>query len=160
MFVLWLRNQRYYIHDVIGIKMMYRDLPYYEGISAKTCREYKLKHKNHANSIHTFRKWSITWSQFVLSGCSKHWPILHSMVSTAIYSSRDCNAIKHEPGFRKCEENQSPFFVASLLFNVVLALVAWWINFCLMSAVSKSLLGIQVHFVLTHIHQLKKSRQI
>jgi len=62
-FVLWLRNQRYYIRDVIGIKMTYRDLLYYEGIRAKTCREYKLhenKHKNHANSLHTFRKWSIT----------------------------------------------------------------------------------------------------
>jgi len=30
--------------------MTYRDLPYYEGIRAKTCRENKLhenKHKNH-----------------------------------------------------------------------------------------------------------------
>jgi len=34
-FVLWLYNQRYYTHDVIGIKMTYRDLPYYEGISPK-----------------------------------------------------------------------------------------------------------------------------
>jgi len=68
--------------------MKYRDLPYYKGIRAKTRREYKLhknKQKNHANSLHTFRKWS------VLSGHSKHWLILHSMVSTAIYSS---NAIK------------------------------------------------------------------
>jgi len=31
-FVLWLRNQ---CHDVIGIKMTYRDLPYYEGIGPK-----------------------------------------------------------------------------------------------------------------------------
>jgi len=39
--------------------MMNRDLPYYEGIRAKTRREYKLhenKHENHVNSLHTFRK--------------------------------------------------------------------------------------------------------
>jgi len=35
MFVLWLRNQCYYNCDVIGIKMMHRDLPYYEGIRPK-----------------------------------------------------------------------------------------------------------------------------
>jgi len=32
--------------------MMYRDLPYYEGIRAKTHHEYKLgenKHENHTN---------------------------------------------------------------------------------------------------------------
>jgi len=34
-FVLWLCNQCYYTHDVIGIKMMHRDLPYYEGIRPK-----------------------------------------------------------------------------------------------------------------------------
>jgi len=48
--------------------MTYRELPYYEGIKAKTRREYELhenKHKNHANTLHTFRKWSITESQFV-----------------------------------------------------------------------------------------------
>jgi len=36
--------------------MTYRDLPYYEGIKAKTRRKYilhKSKHKNHANSLHT-----------------------------------------------------------------------------------------------------------
>jgi len=32
-FVLWLHNQHHYnTHDLIGIKMTYRDLPYYEGI--------------------------------------------------------------------------------------------------------------------------------
>jgi len=35
-FVLWLRNQHYYTRDVIGIKMVYRNLPYHEGIRAKT----------------------------------------------------------------------------------------------------------------------------
>jgi len=67
-FVLWLRNQRYYTRDVIGIKMKYRDLPYNKGIRAKTCREYKLnenKHENHTNH----RKW---WSQFIISTLSKH----------------------------------------------------------------------------------------
>jgi len=34
-FVLWLCNQCYYTRDVIGIKMTYRDLPYYEGIRPK-----------------------------------------------------------------------------------------------------------------------------
>jgi len=64
-FILWVRNQRYYTRDVIGIKVMYRDLPYYKGIRAKTGCEYKLhknKRKNHTNSLHTFRKWSITCS--------------------------------------------------------------------------------------------------
>jgi len=59
--------------DVIGFKMMYRGLPYYEGIRVKTCRENKLhenKPENHTNPppLHTFRKWSITWFQFILSG--------------------------------------------------------------------------------------------
>jgi len=48
---------------------MHRDLPYYEDIRAQTCHEYKLhknKHKNPANSLHTFRKWSITWSYPVI----------------------------------------------------------------------------------------------
>jgi len=34
-FVLWLCNQCYYTRDVIGIKMTYRDLSYYEGIRPK-----------------------------------------------------------------------------------------------------------------------------
>jgi len=54
------RNQHYYTCDVIGIKMTYRDLPYYEGMRAKTRRENKLyenKHKNHTNPLHTFTKW-------------------------------------------------------------------------------------------------------
>jgi len=53
-FVLWLLNQWYYACDVMGIKMMHRDLPYCEGIRAKRCQEYKLhknKHKNHTNSL-------------------------------------------------------------------------------------------------------------
>jgi len=68
-FVLWLPNQHYYICDSIGIKMTYRDLRYYEGIRAKTrceCKLHENKHENHTNHLHTFRKWSTTWSQFVL----------------------------------------------------------------------------------------------
>jgi len=68
-FVLWLCNQHYYT---------YRDLPYYEDIRAKTHREcilYENKHENHTNYLHTFRKWSITWSYFVLSGRTKCWLI-------------------------------------------------------------------------------------
>jgi len=85
-----------------------RDKMTYKGftlIQRYPCCEYKLhenKHKNHANSLHTFRKWSITWSQFVLSGRLKHWLICHSKVSTAIYSWRDSD----EPRFRKYKENQ------------------------------------------------------
>jgi len=97
-FVLWLCNQHYYTCDVIGIKMTYRDLLYYEYIRAKTCREYKLqenKHKNHTNHLHTLRKWSITWLQFVLSTRSKCWLICHSMECTAIYSSHDSDLIKY-----------------------------------------------------------------
>jgi len=45
-FILWLCNQRYYNRDVIGIKMTYRDLPYYEGIRAKTRRECKVHVRN------------------------------------------------------------------------------------------------------------------
>jgi len=98
-FVLWLHNQCYYVRDALGIKMRQRDLPYYKGIRAKTCREYKLhknKHKNHANSLHIFRKWymHITWSQFIVSDRFKCSLIRHSMASTAIYSSHECSAIK------------------------------------------------------------------
>jgi len=68
--------------------MTYRDLSYYEGIRTKTHREYKLR-------IKIMQTLSITWSQFVVSGHSKRWLLRHSMVSIAIYSSRDCGAIKH-----------------------------------------------------------------
>jgi len=74
--------------------MTFRDLPYYDGIRAKTCHEYKLhenKYENHTNSLHAFRKW---WPYFVPSGHSKHWLIHHSMASTAIYSLRDSDIIK------------------------------------------------------------------
>jgi len=52
-FILLLRNQHYYTRDVIGTKMMYRDLLYFEGIRAKTHREYKL-HKNKHKIMQTF----------------------------------------------------------------------------------------------------------
>jgi len=45
-FVLWLRNQCYYTRDVIGIKMTYRDLPYYEGISLKHAVNIKQAQKS------------------------------------------------------------------------------------------------------------------
>jgi len=91
-------NSGFWNLDQSSIKMTYRDLPYYKGIRAETCREYKIhknKHKNHENSLHTFRKWSITWSQFVVSSHSRRWLIRHSMASTAIYSSLDYGTIKH-----------------------------------------------------------------
>jgi len=96
-FVLWLRNQHYYTHNAIEIKMKYRDLPYYKA--SGHC-EYNLnenKHENHTNCLHTctFRKWTITWSLFVLSSHTKCWLIHHSMVFTAIYSSHDSDAIKN-----------------------------------------------------------------
>jgi len=95
-FVLWLCNQCCYTRDLIGLKMTYKDLPYHEDIMAKTRCEYKLyenKHENHASRSHIFRKWSITWSQFVLSGHTKRWLICHSMASTAIFSSCDSKII-------------------------------------------------------------------
>jgi len=46
-FVLWLHNQCYYTRDVIGIKMTYRDLPYYEGISPKHALNIKQAQKSH-----------------------------------------------------------------------------------------------------------------
>jgi len=46
-FVLQLRNQCYYTHDVIGIKMIHRDLPYYEGISPKHAVNIKQAQKSH-----------------------------------------------------------------------------------------------------------------
>jgi len=78
MFVLWIYNQHYYTRNVIGIKITYRDLPYYESMRAKTHHENKLhenKHENYAKPLHTFRKWSITWSQFDLSGPNICWLI-------------------------------------------------------------------------------------
>jgi len=111
MFVLWLRNQRYYACDIIGIKMTHRIYPTTKLPRPKhsvNINFTKNKHKNHANSLHTFRKWPIAWSQFVLSRRSKHCLIRHSMASTAIYRTW-----RTEPGFWKCEENQSPFLVAS-----------------------------------------------
>jgi len=53
LFVLWLHNQCYYTCDAIGIKMTYRDLPYYKGIRAKTRHEYKL-HENKPKITQTF----------------------------------------------------------------------------------------------------------
>jgi len=103
--VLWVRNQFYHTRDVIGIKMMHRNLPYYKGIWDKTRREYKLhenKPENHANHLHTFRKWSITWYQFVLSTRSKHWLIPHSMACTAIHNSRDSDKIKYGGPSQDC----------------------------------------------------------
>jgi len=46
LFVLWLRNQCYYTCDVIGIKMTYRYLPYYEGISPKHATNIKQAQKS------------------------------------------------------------------------------------------------------------------
>jgi len=124
-FILWLHNQRYYIHDVIGIKMMCRDLPYYEGIRAKTRREYKLhknKHKNHTNSYIPLEM----VHNFVVSGRSKRWLIRHSMASTAIYSSHDCGVIKHG-GLSL--DSQSLFFVAS--YQVSLCCYSGYLTFLL-----------------------------
>jgi len=45
-FLLLLRNQHYNARDVIGIKMMYRDLPYYEGISPKHTMNIKQAQKS------------------------------------------------------------------------------------------------------------------
>jgi len=60
-FVLWLCNQRYYTREVIGIEILHRNLPYYEGIRAKTHREsrheykhHENKHENHASPPHTY----------------------------------------------------------------------------------------------------------
>jgi len=83
-FVLWLLNQRYYIRDVIGIKMMYRDLPYYEGI--------RPKHAMNTNFTKTSTK--IMQTVYIpLENGPKRLLICHSMVSTAIYSSRDCGEL-------------------------------------------------------------------
>jgi len=45
-FVLRLRNQRYYTCDVIGIQTTYRDLPYYKGISPKHAMNIKQPQKS------------------------------------------------------------------------------------------------------------------
>jgi len=117
------------------------DLPYYKNIRAKTCREYKLhenKHKNHTNHLHTLRKCSITWLQFVLSTRSKCWLICHSMACTAIYSSRDSDLINSGGSSQDygktvavlCRFIPSKPLLLQWLFS--LPLVAQWINFCLM----------------------------
>jgi len=45
-FVLWLCSQCYYTCDVIGIKMLYRDLPYYESIRPKHAVNIKQTQKS------------------------------------------------------------------------------------------------------------------
>jgi len=78
--------------------MTYRDLPTMKISGPKHAVNMnftKISTKNLANSLHTFRKWSITWSQFVVSGFFKCWLIRHSKASTAMYSSRKCGTIKH-----------------------------------------------------------------
>jgi len=103
--------------------------------------KYENKYKNHANHVHTFRKWSVTWSQFVLSARSNHWLIRHSMVCTAIYSSHDSNLIKFANQARIAEVRRKPVvvlrcFIQSkplfLQWLFILPLVVQWINFCLM----------------------------
>jgi len=90
-FVLWLHNQHYYTHDVIGIKWC-------KGIYP-TRKISGPKHAVNINFTKISRKimqtlyipLSMTWS---LSGRSKHWPIHHSMACTAIHSLRDSDIIK------------------------------------------------------------------
>jgi len=66
--------------------MTYRDLPYYEGIWAKTRHEYKKSQK-----LFTYLYKMV--HNLVPSGHSKYWLIRHSMASTAIYSLRDCSYV-------------------------------------------------------------------
>jgi len=90
---------------------------------SKHGREYKL-HKNHANPLHTLEKWSITWSQFVLSGHSKHWLIRHSMMCTAIYSScdsdtdsdcdSDCGSVK-KTSYRSSSFHTNYVFIVTVI---------------------------------------------
>jgi len=133
-FVLWLYNQHYYTCDIIGIKMTYRDLPYYEGIRLK-----------HSVNIY-FMKISTTITQtiyiplkmihnFIVSTPSKHWLICHSMLCTAIYSSRDSDPIKYGRPSQDCGSvKKTSSYSSSLqpwwLFS--LPLVTQWLNFCLM----------------------------
>jgi len=126
---------------------------------AKTCHENKL-HENHANSFHTFKNWSITWSQYVVSIPNKRWLIFHSMACTAIYIAHVI-ARKFKwwtkPRLQKSKENQWPFFIASCQ-----------VSHCLMSTFS--MLGqefadyssIQVHFVLTpnKMHSSNKKKPV
>jgi len=133
-FVLWLRNQHYYTHDVIGIKMTHKDLSYYEGIRAPWIEN---KHKNHANSLHTFRKWSITWS---LSGCTKcrlicHWHAQPYKLTWFRYNKKIADQARNMEVWRKpvavlCRFIPSMPLLLQWLCNF--PLVAQWINFCLM----------------------------
>jgi len=79
--VLWLRNQHYYNCDVTGIKMTYRDLPYYEGIRPKHAVNINFTKTStkimQTVYIRTFRKWSISWSQVIVSSSFKHRLIRH-----------------------------------------------------------------------------------
>jgi len=137
-FVLWLHNQCYYTCDAIGIKMTYRDLPYYKGIRAKHAMNinFTITSTKITQTVCILRKWSITWSQV---SSFKHWLICHSMVSTTIYSSRDCGEINMAGRVWIPEIWRKPVAVLhcfiprkslllQLLFN--LPLVAQWINFC------------------------------
>jgi len=55
-FIVWLSNQHYYTCDVIGIKMMHRDLPYYEGMRVKNAMKINFS----MNPLHAIKKWSLT----------------------------------------------------------------------------------------------------
>jgi len=87
--VLWLHNQHYYTHE---IKITYRDLPYYEGVRAKTHHEYKLHENKPRKSCKSFTY--VPLKNAPLLGPTLSYLVVlnvvlihHSIACTAIYSS-------------------------------------------------------------------------
>jgi len=135
-FILWLRNQHYCTHDVIWI---YPTMKVWEPKHAVKINFMKISTKiMHTLYIHTFRKCSITWSQFVWFIPNQRWLICHSM---DIYASCDSNTDLNGGLSLDFEVTKAlvvilHHFIPSKplllqwLFN--LPLVAQGINFCVM----------------------------
>jgi len=128
MFVLWLRNQHYFTCDVIGIKMTHRDLPYYEAIRPKQVMNINFTKTSTKMMQTVYIPLSITWSQVIVSGSSKHWLIRHSMASTAIYSSRDCGELDMADRAWIPEVQRKPVAILCCFIPSKSLLIQWLFN--------------------------------
>jgi len=102
----------HYTFDVIGITMTYRDLPYYEGMRAKThCKNKLHENKKENHPVHTFRKCSITWSQFVVFTSNQCWLIRHQWYLLPYIAYMILKSLKWQtkPGFRGDKETSRHF---------------------------------------------------
>jgi len=79
-------------------------------------------------STNTFRKWSITWSQVIVSGSFKRWLIRHSMASTAIYSLCDCGELNMVDQAWIPEVSRKPIAVLYCIIPSKSLLLQWLFN--------------------------------